>query len=251
MSIRFPISERTARPWGLLFTGALLVGCGPPVYRYPGPLGSLGRPPTATPLPVASAEDPDDTASPVEAEPERAPPEVGLEVATAALDFLGARSLVVDGRRYRYDCSGLVAAVHARVGVDLGGSSVNLRDQARQEGLYHRRKRPHVGDVAFFENTYDKNGNGRLDDGLTHVAVVVAVDEDDTVRMVHRGSRGIAELTMNLRSPRDRTDAGGKVLNSYLRAKRAGDPARTRYLAGELWVGFGAFWKLAAGDSRI
>ena len=38
---------------------------------------------------------------------------------------------------------------------------------------------PKPGDVVFFDNTYDRNKNKRLDDSLTHIAIVVSVDTMD------------------------------------------------------------------------
>src|SRR5690606_3802041 len=103
----------------------------------------------------------------------------------------------------------------------------------------HRRKLPRIGDLAFFDNTYDRDGDGRWDDELTHVAVVVEVEADGTIRMAHDGtSRGRTELRMNLKHPDVRLDASGRVLNDYLRVRTDKDPRSARYLAGELWRGF-------------
>lgn len=118
-----------------------------------------------------------------------------------------------------------------------------LFDQAKQERVLHRRRIPSPGDIAFFDDTYDRNGNGRLDDPLSHVAVVESVDQGGTITMVHIGSKGVARLMMNLRHPEDRTDTQGTVLNDYMRARSNGDSPRTRYLTGELWVAFASYWE--------
>lgn len=142
-------------------------------------------------------------------------------------------------RGFRDDCSGFVCAAYSRAGFRIDGNTRSLWEEARVRKLTHRRKRPQVGDVAFFDQTYDRNGNGLLDDDLTHVAVVLAVDADGTIRMAHGGSsRGRTELYMNLYRPHDRQDASGRILNDYLRVRRNSDPPATRYLAGELWRGF-------------
>ena len=214
---------------------ALLIGCASHAYRFPGPLAGLGREPLEE-APTAS-----------EGKAPRTHGD-GDAVAAAAEGFLGDRKLSVRGEAYRFDCSGLVEASLAKAGCAFTGSSADLFEKARAAGVLHRRRVPEVGDVAFFDDTYDRNGNGRLDDPLSHVAVVESVDADGTVHMVHVGSKGVVRLVMNLRDPSTRADEAGKTLNDYLRAQSKRDPARTRYLAGELWVGFGSFWK---GDRRV
>ena len=47
-----------------------------------------------------------------------------------------------------------------------------------------------VLEMVFFDNTYDRNKNHRLDDPLTHIAIVVGVDTDETIQMVHLGGSG-------------------------------------------------------------
>jgi len=167
-------------------------------------------------------------------------------IAAAAEGFLGDARLMVAGEAYRYDCSGLVEASLAKAGLSHQGSSAMLHDAARDAGVLHRRRVPAVGDVAFFDDTYDRDGNGALDDVLTHSAVVVSVSDDGTIGMVHVGSAGVTRLTMNLRHPHDRSGPEGQVWNDYLRAKTRRDALGTRYLAGELWVAFASFWSAPA-----
>ena len=40
-----------------------------------------------------------------------------------------------------------------------------MHERARAAGVLHHRRVPEVGDVAFFDDTYDRNGNGRRDAG--------------------------------------------------------------------------------------
>ncbi|HMV66227.1 MAG TPA: CHAP domain-containing protein, partial [Myxococcota bacterium] len=95
------------------------------------------------------------------------------------------------------------------------------------------------GDLAFFDDTYDRDGDGRTNDPLTHVGVVLSVDAAGTIVVAHGGtSRGRTTLRMNLLHPHDAADAHGDTINDPLRARRSGDPAGTRYLAAELWRGF-------------
>lgn len=193
----------------------ILLACAP-TYRMPGPLTDLGRD-----IPVES----------------RAPTQGGTAIAKAATGFLGVAKLEVRGVAYRGDCSGLVEAALARAGWSYAGSSADLWQTAQERGIAHRRKRPAPGDIVFFDNTYDRNGNGRLDDELSHTAIVETVAPDGTITMVHYASNGIVRLRMNLDRPHDDN------VNDQLRAASRKDPGATKYLAGELWVGFASFYR--------
>lgn len=206
------------------------------MLRFPGPLGSMGHEPVLPPDPI------EEGGQSVE----------GSAIAAAAARYVGARSLVVNGQRFRWDCSGFVEAAMATVGCDYTGSSAMLFEQARDAGVLHRRRIPTPGDVAFFDNTYDRNNDGQLNDPLSHVAIVEAVDQDGTITLIHLSSKGIVRIRMNLREPDVYKTEAGELRNDYLRSKREGDSPRTRYLSGELWTGFASFWKLeqdGAADS--
>ena len=227
---------------GLAILLALSAGCAHGVYRFPGPIGTVGQ--DASPR----AQPTEDTAQAKRDTPKKksARRSAGQQVGKAAERYLGATRLVCNGTSYRYDCSGLVMAAHARAGLPIEGNTAAFFEQAKSEGVLHKRKTPRVGDLAFFDNTHDRNGNGRLDDRLTHVAVVTAVDSAGTITMVHKSGKGVVELRMNLRSPDVHTSTDGAVYNDYLRRRSSRDSARTRYLAGELWVGFASLWEVSS-----
>lgn len=134
----------------------------------------------------------------------------------------------------RRDCSGLVEAILAHAGAPVRGTSRTFFNDARSAGRVVEDPRP--GDLVFFDRTYDANRNGRVDDRLTHVAVVVAIHKDGTVEMVHRGSGRIRRLTMNLRQPAVHRTAG-RLLNDYLRAPGYG-PRNGPRLAAQLLRAF-------------
>ncbi|GDX80220.1 hypothetical protein LBMAG42_20310 [Deltaproteobacteria bacterium] len=210
----------------------LVVGCVPAPWRMPGPLDRLGR---GAPEPLSEflarkAGSTDDHSGRPRG-----------DVAAAAESFLGDSRIVVNGETYRFDCSGLVEASLAKAGCAWTGSSAMLYDAAKEAGVLHHRKRPNPGDIAFFDNTYDRDKNGANDDARTHSAVVTDVEPDGTVLMVHVASTGVVHLRMNLLHPHDQVGDGGAVLNDYLRARSKRDPLGTEYLAGELWVGFATF----------
>lgn len=213
-----------------------------PALRFPGPLGGLGDKPG---LDAAMAPGPE-KAGPTRA-PARSPARGDADsLVEAARSFVGRTSLVVEAdeapegretRTFRYDCSGLVEAVMYRAGGDYAGSSADMFERAKDEGTLSHRRKLRPGDLVFFDNTYDRNRNGRRDDPLSHIAIVEAVDRDGTATLIHLGSTGVVRIRMNLREPDVNRAEDGRILNDYLRARRSGDSPRTRYLTGELWAG--------------
>lgn len=164
---------------------------------------------------------------------------LGSEVASVAADYLENRpKLRVEA------CNGLIEDVLRDVGTELRGNVRYLFASMDDQGWVHRRKVPFPGDIVYFDKTYDLNENGRQDDKLTHIAIVIRVDADGTAHLVHRGSKGITPLAINLKSPSTHQDANGKVINSYLVRKGYGrDGAR---LAGEVW----AAWASPGGKPK-
>jgi hypothetical protein len=229
-------------PMRFLLLASLLVGCSP-AMKIPGPTNGIGS----------------DTkyqayAAPRKAEAKAKAREKKAQVAkdgNARRQSRAFQSRVADAaehyvkhvpRGFRDDCSGFAAAVYNRAGAPLTGNTRSMWELAERMGNTHRRKRPEVGDLIFFDNTWDRNKNGRWDDDLTHVAVVIKVDEDGTIRFAHSGtSKGRSIQYLNLLRPHDKRDESGKVLNEALRRKRDKDPRKAGYLTGELWRGFATF----------
>jgi hypothetical protein len=199
----------------------LLAACAPKVLPVPGPLGAIGRdrPPIARLVERGSHRGGDPS---------------GDAIVDAARHYLHTPT-----RGFRDDCSGFVMAVLDRAGMPISGNTASIYAWADERGAVHHRKRPHPGDLVFFDDTYDRNDNHRNDDPLSHIAVVLEVEENGTILMAHDGtSRGRTTLRMNLESPGLRSAEDGAVLNDWLRARRDSDPKGTRYLAGELWRAF-------------
>ncbi|MDQ3262135.1 MAG: CHAP domain-containing protein [Myxococcota bacterium] len=166
----------------------------------------------------------------------------GKAIAARASRLVGVRSLRKVTRRLPDDCTGLVRIAAEPEGVVLFDDNARVSDngvtaiwrRARAKNALHKRK-PRPGDLVFFRETYDRNRDGRRNDGLTHIAVVEKVAPDGTVTFVHRGGKGISRSRMNLKAPRDRKH------NDYLRA--AGGTTRA-YLTGELFSTFASPDKL-------
>lgn len=212
----------------------LLTACAPRVPVIPGPLAVVrevprGNPARPRPRP-ADALMPLSPGTPARPVPSGFGPRMASE----------ASSLVMAGgaEDFRDDCSGFVCAASDQAGLPLRGDTRRLWDLADALDAIHRRKRPHLGDLVFFDQTYDRNSNGRLDDDLTHVGIVVEVVSDGTVVVAHRGSNSRTTLRMNLHDPHAHQAGDGSVLNDYLRRRTSRDRRGTAYLAGELFRAF-------------
>jgi len=162
----------------------------------------------------------------------------------------GEGPFTVDGATYGADCTGFVEAVYAAEGIPLrrllqaaaprATSAVEAAWAAA--GAWGVRwlggEWPAPGDLIFFDDTWDRNGNGRRDDPLTHVGLVEWVEVDGTVHFVHRISKGVVRGRLDRGHPSTPADATGRTLNSWLRVKVTRDDAAPT-LAGELFAGFG------------
>ena len=168
----------------------------------------------------------------------------GPVIARRAVKLVGVRNLKRVVRHVPDDCSGLARATYESAGIDLvsggfrpGENAVSaIWRLARSAGALHRRA-PAPGDLVFFRETYDRNRDGRRNDGLTHIGVVESVAADGTVTFIHRASKGVTRSRLNPRKPRLFRTEKGETLNDYLRPKSK----RLRaYLTGELFVGYAA-----------
>jgi len=174
-------------------------------------------------------------------------------VASAAAGVVGKPSVVVDGKTYRADCSGTARGIYAQAGLPLGGTAsepgendVSILYRFVRENGSLRRARPLPGDLVFFDDSYDRNGDGRVNDPLSHIGVVEKVLDDGTVVFVHRVSGAILRYRMNLDRPRERKDdATGRRLNHILRRGGGGIEAAT---AAELFVAYGT---VVVGDDAL
>lgn len=192
-----------------------------------------GPPPVEAPHPAAEAQVPEPSAvGTVRLY------ETSLAIAAAARDLLTRRD-----RAYRDDCSGYVASALDEAGVleplgvpEQATVAVFYADAEKRDAVHHN-PIPAIGDLAFFDNTWDRDGNGRMDDRRTHIALVVDVEPDGTVVMAHKGSDRRL-IRMNLLHPSERHGPDGVEWNSWLR--RTGDRGNPlgMYRTGELWSGF-------------
>jgi hypothetical protein len=169
-------------------------------------------------------------------------------IVRTAANLVGAHTIESNGRRIAYDCAGVTRAIYLAHGIDLyeggaGDSTANgvrlIYNHLRTHGQLHRGPVVRAGDLVFFDNTWDYNGDGRLNDPLTHVGIVEAVETDGTIIFISRVAGAIERYRMNVAYPHIHRTADGRVVNDYMRRKHWRDGEQTPYLTGELFAAFG------------
>ncbi len=162
--------------------------------------------------------------------------------------LIGAEKIFVKGKSFSHDCSGTVMAIYWYAGIDLtrdfpkytGGGTERIYKFLKHEGLLYKTKLPAPGDIIFWDNTYDKNKNGKPDDYLTHMGMVVNVDKTGTVEYIHENYRkGIILAKMNLFEPDkyyEIIDGKKIILNDPIRMR--GSPKSKKWLSSQLYRDF-------------
>jgi peptidoglycan DL-endopeptidase CwlO len=181
------------------------------------------------------------------------PVDLRLALASRARSMLKKSVYVVNGKRFRKDCSGFVLSVLAQQGIDTNallshsggkGGVPAIYRSLEKRGLVHQKKVPAIGDLVFFNHTYDRNGDGRTNDPLTHIGIVERVDPDGTVTFIHRVRRGVLRYKMNRFSPDSRRSVKSrKVLNHYIRITASGSARRQKRLTGQLFHAFATIYR--------
>ncbi len=101
--------------------------------------------------------------------------------------------------------------------------AAGLLAHLREEGKEVARGAVAPGDVAFFRDTLDLNGNRRPDDGVTFAALVERVEAGRVVVIARRGGR-VRRLALDPSRPTAVHDEHGQVVNTRL-VQWPGQPA--------------------------
>ena len=178
-------------------------------------------------------------------------PHARAKVLEAARALVGSTRIVVNGKRYGDDCTGLVRAAYAQAQVNLmtqglsGDNGVTAIFRfASAHGQVYRGGWPVPGDLVFFKDTYDVNRDGRIDDGLTHIGIVDDIDATGTVTVIHRVARGVVRYRMNLALRELAVGPKGSTVNDYLRSASKGDKPR---LTSELFSAYATVLPVESG----
>ncbi|MCK6529969.1 CHAP domain-containing protein [Myxococcota bacterium] len=162
-----------------------------------------------------------------------------------ARGLLGRSDLRIGARDLRDDCSGLVIGCFAASGTTIVDPAVPapsgtaaLHDSLASRGRTFRDGPPRAGDLVFFDDTWDADGDGARGDRLTHVGIVEGVSKEGVVRFLHYASGEVRRGRLDPGRPALHADpATGEEVNSWLR--RRSHPEETGLLAGELFAGYG------------
>jgi hypothetical protein len=177
--------------------------------------------------------------------------EIRQKLVEGGQHVLGKQELIIRGKRFNMDCTGTVLAIYYYAGIDLardfnrytGNGVTRLYKSLEAEQLLYDTQYPVTGDIIFWDNTYDRNEDGRWNDPLTHVGMVMNVSADGDVEYVHLNYRkGIIIENMNLRKPEihQRMEKGQmRIVNSPMRMKQPGKPHPENWLSGQLFKIFG------------
>jgi cell wall-associated NlpC family hydrolase len=177
------------------------------------------------------------------------------DLVEAAGIYQKSQNLAVGERKFNMDCSGVVSALYYYAGIDLqkyypqysGTGTERIYKTLDERKLLKNYWLPEPGDLIFWDNTYDKNNNGRDDDELTHVGMVVSCDKQGNIVYIHHHySKGIVFEKMNLRYKNFHSrSARGNIItiNSPLRIK-GGSREQKNWLSGQLFNSFGEGYHL-------
>jgi hypothetical protein len=174
------------------------------------------------------------------------------QIAEAALGLQGRGDLRLADRSFPWDCSGTALASLWNAGLDLtgeygaaeGNGVSRLHEIVVRHDLEYDLPLPEIGDLVFWDNTYDRNGDKLWNDPLTHVGVVVGVDSNGTIDYLHHDyRRGIVIAHMNLFYPMSQygilPDGTRIEINSPLRMSSQRYLNPTRWLSSHLFRSFG------------
>lgn len=142
------------------------------------------------------------------------------DVLKIAKSLVGKKAMVEPGRKFRRDCSGTVRGIYELAGLSLKAATSRAKqtdtktifDYVQQNGEITNES-PAIGDLIFFDKTYDFNKDGKWNDPLTHVGVVTEISDDGEIRYVHYSHGRIVESTMqdnlrrNKKNPKGSTGA--------------------------------------------
>lgn len=141
------------------------------------------------------------------------------------------------------DLAGILDRVGVRIKWQARQGLAELVALAKKKRAYRTRGAPDVGDIVLFDNQWDANVNGKLDDRYTGCGVVTWTDGAKFQAIVRTGNAP-RRATLWPDGPARRIVDGEKI-NDFMRVPSRSDPVDTPYLAGQLYVGYIAVDQLA------
>ena len=170
-------------------------------------------------------------------------------VVEGALSLVGKDTIVVKGKPFPNDCTGVVRAAYWYAGIDLakdfhkysGNGVTRIYKTLETARLLYLADSPLPGDIIFWDNTYDRNEDGEWNDPLTHTGIVVAVSDDGQIEYVHANYRkGVIIEHMNLKHPDAVTQTFfGKTVSVNSAMRMRGQVVNELWLSSHLLRDFG------------
>jgi hypothetical protein len=140
------------------------------------------------------------------------------------------------GVRANPDAARYVYAVYRANRVELpdgARSDVSaLYETCRERDAIYTSGRPAAGDLVFFHNTSDANGDGRNNDWFTYVALVERPKDGKRPELIGYRNDELESFRMNRRRP------SASSSNTKIRTPSSSDPPFSRYRAGQLFAGY-------------
>jgi len=170
-----------------------------------------------------------------------------INLVNAAYWAEGRDDVSCNNRSFPMDCSGVVSAIYWKAGIDLqaayplytGSGVTRIYRYLEDKNLLYRPDEPAPGDIIFWDNSYDKNGNGLADDELTHIGMVVEISPEGDVTYIHHDY--ISGIIFARMYPPDPSD---KTRNNGMRMQSLGPTPDGKTTAGELYRKAGRGWEL-------
>lgn len=182
------------------------------------------------------------------------------KIITSAKNLMGIKyntqGIEVNGKKFTIDCIGTIRAAFWGAGIDIaqdfykytGNGVALLYFSLKERDALKKDKVPAVGDVIFWDNTWDKNGDGVFgNDPLTHAGIVLEIDNDGTIKYLHASvSKGVTIGVMNLHTPSLWQNETGKIINSgmYLGSYYGNPQNPPQWTSGDLFRAFGDCTKI-------
>ncbi len=177
-----------------------------------------------------------------------------LDQAFALLGKKPNSTVIVKNKKFKLDCVGTVSAIFYSVGIDItkdfrkyrGNGVSRIYHSLKDKVSVYTDKWPKVGDIIFWENTWDRNNDGIIgNDPFTHAGIVVKVDDDGTIHYIHENYfLGVVVERMNLYKPNVYKDISGKIINSPMYTGSSIRNHPEKWLSGDLWKEFGGVIKV-------
>lgn len=177
-----------------------------------------------------------------------------LDQADALIGKKPYEIVIVNNKKFQLDCIGTVSAIFYSAKIDIRKYFLKYKGNGVSRFYYtlndmktiYKENIPEVGDVIFWDNTWDRNEDKIIgNDPLTHAAVVVKVDSDGTIHYIHLNYvYGVVIEQMNLFHPTVYKDENGKEINSpmYINSSLKRHPEH--WLSGDLFRRFGGVLKI-------